>query len=274
MEKTKLALAKFYESVGEHYPEEEQVYKTLRGILRKKFVLSYLQQFNGKLLEVGCNQGMYLQAYQNGASFGIDLSLNVLKKAHSGKKLYLAVADAERLECFKNNSFDHVLCSEVLEHCLNPELIFKGIYHVLKPGGTVLLTTPYFTGEKPKWIGLGTLKHYNVEYENGDEYFHTAYNPQELEAFANNAGLTVLKSGTFEKEIKYAAKLPAAILLFGRMINRLFKSKKFDIYNERFFNKLTIWIYNFCYYAGFEKLLMLLIPNGVRSFIYMKKGEN
>ena len=273
MDQTKLALAKFYNSVGEKYPEEDQVYKTLRGVLRKKFVLSYLRHFQGKFLEVGCNQGMYLQTYQNGDSYGIDLSLNVLKKAHSGKKLYLTVADAERLECVKENVFNHVLCSEVLEHCLNPELIFMGIFNVLKPGGTVLLTTPNFTGKKPKWISLGTLKHFNIEYEDGDEYFHTAYKPKELEDLATKAGFTVLKSGTLEKEIKYAAKIPAAILLFGRLVNRVFKSQKFDIYNEWFFNKLTIWIYNFCFYSGLEKILLLLVPVGVRSFIFMQKGE-
>ena len=273
MDKTKLALKHFYEDVGECYPEEDEVYNTLRGILRKKFVLSYLEQFKGRLLEIGCNRGMYLQAYQNGESYGVDLSSSVLKKAHTGKKLHLAVADAERLKCFKPNSFDHVLCSEVLEHCLHPDLIFEGIHDTLKPGGIALLTTPNYTGKRPIWMGLGTLKHFDIEYEEGEEYFHTAYKPKELEEFAHAHNLQVVESGTLEKDIKYAAKIPAAILLTGRLINRIFKSEKLDKLNESFFNKLTIWIYQFAHFTRLDKILLKLFPVGVRSYIVMQKGE-
>ncbi len=271
MNREKLALKKFYEDVGEHYPEEEQVYHTLRGMLRRKFVISHINIFRGSLLEIGCNRGMYLQAYQGGARFGVDLSLSVLKHAHAEKKMHLAVADAERLQCFKTDSFQNVLCSEVLEHCLHPQKIFTGIAHVLRPGGTALLTTPNYRRKKPIWIGLGTLTHFGIDCDCGDAYFHTAYRPEELVKMATNAGLIVVETGTLEKEIKYAAKIPAAILIFGRLLNKTLKSDRFDAANEAFFNRLTIWIYRVCHLNGLEKLLLKLVPEGVRSFIVMKK---
>lgn len=272
MNKTRLALKKFYDKVGERYPEEEQVYHTLRGMLRKKFVLSHLNRFRGRLLEIGCNRGMYLQAYQHGERFGVDISLPVLKKAHRGNKLHLAVADAERLYCFRPGSFDHILCSEVLEHCLNPDQVFSGIFHLLKPGGVALLTTPNYTREKPTWIGLGTLTLYDIDYDCGDEYFHTAYKPEELETMAGRAGLTVAESGTLEREIKYAAKIPAAVLLFIRLLNRPLKSKLIERVNEALFNKLTIILYYIAHYSGLERLILPLFPVGVRSYILVKKG--
>ncbi|MFQ5825309.1 MAG: methyltransferase domain-containing protein, partial [bacterium] len=121
MNQTKQALKTFYEEVGQKYPEEEEVYRTLRGKLRRNFVLSYLRRFSGSLLDIGCNRGMYLEVYNCGPCFGVDLSFNVLKKAHNNKPKHLVVADAECLQCFKLECFDNVLCSEVLEHCLNPQ---------------------------------------------------------------------------------------------------------------------------------------------------------
>ena len=76
-----------------------------------------------------------------------------------------------------------------------------------------------------------------------------------------------------EKEIKYAAKIPAAILLTGRLINRIFKSEKFDKFNEVFFNKLTIWIFQLSHFTRLDKLFLKLFPVGVRSYIVMQKGK-
>ena len=274
MNEEKRALKKFYEEVGERYPEEEEVYHTLRGILRKEFILAHLQKFRGSLLDVGCNRGMYLNAYEGGERFGVDLSLNVLRKAHNRSRLHLAVADAERLQCFKSASFDHVLCSEVLEHCLHPQAIFAGIAHVLKPGGVALLTTPNYTRRRPKWIALGPLTRYDIDCECDDGYFHTAYRPEELRRMAREADLRVLKVGTLEKEVKYAAKIPVVFLLLGRLLNRLLRSERLDRLNEALFNQLTILIYRICHATGLEKLLLRMIPEGVRSYVIMqRKGD-
>jgi SAM-dependent methyltransferase len=43
----------------------------------------------------------------------------------------------------ENNSFDCVLCTEVLEHVPDPELVIAEINRICKPGGTILLTAPF-----------------------------------------------------------------------------------------------------------------------------------
>ncbi len=268
----KTALKKFYEQCGEKYPEEEIVYQTLRGRLRKRFVLKYLKSFKGSLLEIGTNRGMYLQNYDNGPRFGIDLSFSVLKQAHREKPVNLAVSDAEKL-CISKNSIDHVLCSEVLEHCLNPQEIFNGIATVLKPGGVALLTTPNFNRTRPTYMAVGSLTTYDVDCEYGDSYFHTAYKPYELVEMAEKEGLKALKVGTLEKEVKYATKLPVILLLSCRILNKYIKSEAFAIWNESFFHRFTNFIYNVTHFLYLDRLLVMIIPNGVRSFIVMQKPK-
>lgn len=276
MNNTKTALKEFYQQVGEKYPEEDQVYHTLRGMLRKQFILRHLEKFHGSLLDIGCNQGMYLRAYKNGSRFGIDLSQSVLKKAKSRLDnqtvIHFAVGDSENLFFFKPNSFDHVLCSEVLEHCLHPQKVFDSIAHVLKPGGIALLTTPNYTRHRPEWIDLGALKDYNIHSDCEQGYFHTAYKPEELGAFARVAGLQVRELGTLEKEVKYAAKIPAAFLLLNRLLNRkLIHSQKFSEWNEHFFDKFQLAVYHLSRLIFLNHILVKIISNGVRSYIIMEK---
>ncbi len=265
----KRALKKFYDQVGELYPEEEEVYRTLRGRLRKKFVLAWLEKQSGALLEIGTNRGMYLQHY-HGPRFGVDLSLGVLRRAHRQKPVFFVVADAERLFCFKAGSFDRVLCSEMIEHVFHPQRVFASMAHVLKPGGEALLTTPNYRGERPTWVELGAMIGYGVKGDWREKYFHTAYRPEELVVLAAEAGFQVVDAGTLEKEVKYAAKIPAALLLLGRRLNRLLKSKRFGQWNEDFFQRFSLFIYYIAHYSLLEKLLLLFVREGVRSYIIVR----
>ncbi|MBN1480825.1 methyltransferase domain-containing protein [candidate division KSB1 bacterium] len=261
----------FYDQVGEKYPEEESVYHTLRGKLRKKFVINWLKQQSGSLLEIGTNRGMYLQHYKGGARFGVDLSQTVLRTAHHEKPVFYAVADAERLYCFKSGVFERVLCSEVIEHCFHPEEVFHSIAHVLKSNGRALLTTPNYRRQRPTWVELDVMTNYGIKSTWQEKYFHTAYRPEELAAFAGKAGLDVVQCGTLEKEIKYVAKIPAVILLVGRVLNKMLKSQRFGMWNEDLFQKLSNFIYLVTHYTLFEKCALLFVKEGVRSYIIVEK---
>ena len=43
----------------------------------------------------------------------------------------------------ESNSFDSVICSEVLEHVRNPTSILKEAFRVLKPGGLMFICVPF-----------------------------------------------------------------------------------------------------------------------------------
>jgi len=44
---------------------------------------------------------------------------------------------------FKDNVFDTVICTQVIEHVPRPWLVVHEIYRVLKEGGHLLLSTPF-----------------------------------------------------------------------------------------------------------------------------------
>jgi len=268
-------LKKFYEEVGEKYPEEEIVYHTLRGKLRKKFVLDFVRHAQGRFLDVGCNSGIYLREYRNGDAVGVDLAHSVLLKARKrlyrnrSNRVFFVVGSAENLFFLKKDSVDSYLCSEVLEHVFHPQAIFDGIAHVLRPGGRALVTTPNYRKNKPKWIQTGELKNFQID---GDEYFHTAYRPEEMAAMAGKAGLSVLQQGTLEWEIKYATKIPVLILWSVRWLNRhFFKNPKIESWNMTVFEKLSNLFYGIGHFTGLEKFLRLFIKEGVRSFVVLTK---
>ena len=271
-------LRDFYEEVGEKYPEEEVVYHTLRGKLRKKFVLEFVHGAKGRFLDVGCNTGVYIREYRNGPAVGVDLALSVLKKARKSlpqgreNQVHFVVGSAENLFFLKKYSIDSLICSEVLEHLFHPQRVFDGFAHVLRPGGQGLLTTPNYRRTKPEWIETGELKNYAIQ---GEEYFHTAYRPEELEEMARKAGLRVVKSGTLEWEIKYATKIPVLILWTIRAVNRFtFKSTRVESWNLRLFEKLSNLFYELGHATGLEKIFRLLIKEGVRSFILVEGAPN
>ncbi len=268
-------LRTFYEEVGEKYPEEEVVYRTLRGKLRREFVLKFVRQAQGRFLDVGCNTGVYIREYQNGPAVGVDLALSVLKKARQSlpksakDRTYFVLGSAENLFFLKQESIDSLICSEVLEHLFHPQKVFDGFAHVLRPGGKALLTTPNYRKSRPRWIATGELKNYAIQ---GEEYFHTAYRPEELRTMAEKAGLHVLQAGTLEWEIKYATKVPVLLLWAVRGINRVFfKSRKLESWNQNVFEKLSNFFYFWGHVTKFEKLFRPLIQEGVRSYILFTK---
>ena len=46
---------------------------------------------------------------------------------------------------FQNNEFEYILATEVLEYISNQEVFISECKRILKPGGTLILSTPMFT---------------------------------------------------------------------------------------------------------------------------------
>ena len=96
-----------------------------------------------RLLEVGCGAGNILAEIEEGERHGIDISNYLLEKAKKrlNKEVYLEKADAQNLP-FRNGSFDRIICSEVIEHVINPLLLLSEMARVLRPDGIAVLSIP------------------------------------------------------------------------------------------------------------------------------------
>jgi len=103
------------------------------------------------LLDVGCGSGFLLfdlrRRHPGLRLCGIDVSLAHLASLARRKRddhitdILALASDGEDLP-FPDGTFDWVTCSEVLEHIHAPEQAIREMYRVLKPGGTLLITTP------------------------------------------------------------------------------------------------------------------------------------
>lgn len=71
------------------------------------------------------------------------------------------VSDIQQLP-FKNQSFDVVLCTEVLEHIPSPHTALLEFSRILKPGGLLIITAPFvsFTHYAPHHYSTGFSKYY------------------------------------------------------------------------------------------------------------------
>lgn len=137
---------------------------------RAEEIAALLGPLGGKrLLDVGCAWGYFLlSAAREGAeAFGVDYHEPFLQIAqrlarHNGVSVRLCFADAHRLP-FADDSFDAVVCAEVLEHITDWDAVVAELARVAKPGGRVVISTPNVHGlaqmVKVALVRLGALEH-------------------------------------------------------------------------------------------------------------------
>lgn len=133
------------------FSEDRRLYdRGLLGFLtgrRKKVVLDLLHDAvrakeNPSILDVGCGYGEMLRDYGMCRGIGVDINYDALVTArNAAPQARFALSHVERLP-FSDNSFDGVLCSEVLEHVRDPESLARELMRIVKPGGAVAVTVP------------------------------------------------------------------------------------------------------------------------------------
>ncbi|MEW5946807.1 MAG: class I SAM-dependent methyltransferase [bacterium] len=96
-----------------------------------------------KLLDVGCGCGLFLERAARHAArlaVGLDVSEKGFRAAPPANARFVA-AGASALP-FKNESFDCVVCSEVLEHLVSPQTALLEIRRIMTPNATLVVTVP------------------------------------------------------------------------------------------------------------------------------------
>lgn len=98
---------------------------------------------NDRILEVGVGGGHVLAKFPDHKRTGIDLSPTMLGRARRrlGNDVELLQGSADQLP-FEDNTFDVVLCTEVLEHVVDPNRVVRELMRVAKPGARVVVSIP------------------------------------------------------------------------------------------------------------------------------------
>lgn len=91
-----------------------------------------------RVLDVGCGPGRYLARLDGRRSFGVDLSLGMVRVAAAHGTV--AVAHAEQLP-FATGAFDAAIAAHVLYHVPDIGAAAAEIARVARPGATVLVVT-------------------------------------------------------------------------------------------------------------------------------------
>lgn len=92
------------------------------------------------ILDIGSGSGWSAAIPHDRICF-VDLSqknLSGLKSVSS----FPVMADAAHLP-FKDNSYEFIIASEILEHLNDPRAAAEEIWRILKPGGKAIVSTPY-----------------------------------------------------------------------------------------------------------------------------------
>jgi 2-polyprenyl-3-methyl-5-hydroxy-6-metoxy-1,4-benzoquinol methylase len=115
-------------------------------ILRKMIAKNIPKQAD-LLLDVGCGSAWFAKNFvaKGKKVVSLDISFVNASKAMesvSSPNHAAVVADVYQLP-FRENSFDVVVASEILEHLFDPELFVKNLVYILKPDGKLIITTPY-----------------------------------------------------------------------------------------------------------------------------------
>lgn len=129
-------------------------------------------KFYGTCIDLGCGTKPYIQEFVNVSSY---LGVDVEHSGNGDTKTHIDVFYDGHALPFESESIDGVFSSETFEHIFNLEEIIPEINRVLKPGGLLLATCPFFWPEHEmpydyaRYTSFG-LKHLLTK--NGFEVIH------------------------------------------------------------------------------------------------------
>lgn len=150
-----------------------------------------------RILDIGCGSGRHTgEAYRCRDAFviGADLAMdNVMEtrsrlqfhdrlEEHGGGAWQLNMADICHLP-YKPQTFDLVICSEVMEHIPNEKQAVSELARILKPGKHLALSVPRYLPERLCWM----LSH---EYHKANQGHIRIYRREEIIRLLEGAGFT------------------------------------------------------------------------------------
>mgnify|MGYP001015503546 CR=1 FL=1 len=160
---------------------------------RTKEVLKGIEKYNGheldSLLDIGTADARMLEMLNDELSVqtavGLDYSADLLH-TNPNNDLYLVQSDAVTLP-FKNNSFDVLVATAVIEHVTDPSQMMRECYRVLRNGGICILSTPdpFFERIATK---IGHLK---------DEQHNKTFSLADLKILVEDEGFQIILAEKF-----------------------------------------------------------------------------
>ncbi|TXL06428.1 bifunctional 3-demethylubiquinol 3-O-methyltransferase/2-polyprenyl-6-hydroxyphenol methylase, partial [Methylococcaceae bacterium CS3] len=184
-------------SQAERWWDRNGEFKTLHDVnpLRINFIQKFISLQDKRIVDVGCGGGILTEGLaKKGANMlGIDLSEDLIDIAdlhglESGVTANYKKISAESLAEAEPESFDHIVCMEMLEHVPEPGSVIAACAKMVKPGGYVFFST---LNRKPKayLLAIVAAEHILKMLPAGTHDYKTFIKPSELSQSTRNAGL-------------------------------------------------------------------------------------
>ena len=113
----------------------------------REYLRSLIPKGKNRILDVGSGGAWAAKELAPDSDFFISFDLadkNVRKALEKfpHENHYGVVGDSLKLP-FVKNVFDVIIASEIIEHIVDPRLFVDGLLQILKPGGMLIISTPY-----------------------------------------------------------------------------------------------------------------------------------
>lgn len=196
-------LAHFNQTAADWW-DPNGVWKTLHHInpVRLEFIKQHVNLEECKVADIGCGGGVLSESLvQAGAQvLGIDLAPDLIAVAQQHcltlpevqqQRLSYQLTSAESLAELQSGQYDVITCMELLEHVPDPKHLLKACATLLKPGGTIFVSTLNRTLKSylSAIVGAEYLLHLLPQ---GTHRYDQFIQPAELADWLRMAGLNII----------------------------------------------------------------------------------
>jgi glycosyltransferase involved in cell wall biosynthesis/2-polyprenyl-3-methyl-5-hydroxy-6-metoxy-1,4-benzoquinol methylase len=187
------AFAESDEAYRAHYAKHQGVYydsheeavigEDVTRTTRFRGVMQYLvqhchktQNISPRVLDYGCAHGHYsipmAKVFPKGEFIGVDISERAVKAARKWAERD-SVPNASFIQMFDGvlgtlEKFDVIVAGEVLEHVIDPWKLLDDLRACLKPGGCLIVTTPYGRWEHSGTVAFRAGREHMFHFERAD----------------------------------------------------------------------------------------------------------
>ena len=185
--------------------------------------LQRLSQLLGKLpaeirlVDVGCSRGQFVgfAAEAGFAAEGVEPAPDIAAAARAlGLNVRTGLLEEQ---AYPDATFDAASLFEVVEHLRDPLLLMRECRRILKPGGTLLIST----GNAASWTvaAIGARwDYFHIEKDGGHVSF---FNPQSIATLAHNSGFEVERIETARVKFHEKGEVSRPIYAAGKVVAEL-----------------------------------------------------
>lgn len=173
----------------------EQRGKRIRMWEKRLEILNKFSQKKGRLLDVGCGEGLFLELARKDAWDVTGTEVSSFAVQYGKDRLGLDVFQGELTDVgFKDKSFDAITMWHVLEHAANPIVVLNEIRRIIREDGVFILAVPNFNNIISQWayrLVKGKRMHLFSPQDRELHLYH--FTPATIRLSLEKAGFRVIK---------------------------------------------------------------------------------